>query len=68
MKNNYCVYKHTFPDGKVYIGMTECVADTALLTKKNIVNHITVLMANGRTVNRSDQAIQMQSMRTDKTH
>jgi len=22
MKNNYCVYKHTFPDGKVYIGVT----------------------------------------------
>lgn len=22
MKNNYCVYKHTFPDGKIYIGMT----------------------------------------------
>lgn len=22
MKNSYCIYKHTFPDGKVYIGMT----------------------------------------------
>ncbi len=21
-KDNYCVYKHTFPDGKIYIGMT----------------------------------------------
>ena len=24
MKNSYCVYKHTVPNGKVYIGITSC--------------------------------------------